>query len=508
VRAHPRQRPFTLVTVVEGAAALELAGHLRPARVELLARPAQMALAHAQAAELGEGATVHALPAETGYDETLAALRAFLRGRRFDTDAEDVLVHAAGGASAQLALALLTRAGDLPGRLVLAEPGMPVTVVDPVLPDDAAAPREGVALLKGGIATRSAAWETLLTRLESVIRRSPAPILLMGATGAGKSALAKRVHALKRQRGRVTGRFVEVNCATLRGDHALSTLFGHARGAFTGAQTPRDGCLREADGGTLFLDEIGELGLDEQAMLLRAIEDGVYRPLGADRDVHSRFDLVCGTNRDLQAAAEAGTFRDDLRARIDVWTFVLPPLRDRLEDVEPNLDYELKRCARQLGHRVTIRRAARARYLAFGTGAEAAWRGNLRDLSASVMRMATLAPLGEIGEAEVDDEIAELRRLWRRATDAGEGAAASSASSSDPLRTPRADAHLGEGAAHVDLFDRVQLEAVLAACERTPSLSAAGRLLFAVSRGQRTQTNDSQRVRYHLDRFGGRKGSK
>src|SRR5690606_17169261 len=119
-----------------------------------------------------------------------------------------------------------------------------------------------------------------------------------GPTGAGKSQLASRIYELKKRRRQVEGAFVEVNCATLRGDGAMSALFGHRRGAFTGAVTARRGLLKEADNGVLFLDEIGELGLDEQAMLLRAVEEGHFFPVGSDREESSHFQLITGTNRD------------------------------------------------------------------------------------------------------------------------------------------------------------------------------------------------------------------
>jgi transcriptional regulatory protein RtcR len=102
----------------------------------------------------------------------------------------------------------------------------------------------------------------------------------------------------------MAGELVEVNCATLRGDAAMSTLFGHVRGAYTGAVEARAGMLRKADKGLLFLDEIGELGLDEQAMLLRAIEDRTFFPVGSDREVRSEFQLIAGTNRDLSARVQ------------------------------------------------------------------------------------------------------------------------------------------------------------------------------------------------------------
>src|SRR5690606_14949233 len=116
--------------------------------------------------------------------------------------------------------------------------------------------------------------------------------------------------------------------------------FGHRKGAFTGALSERAGLLRTADRGMLFLDEIGDLGLDEQAMILRAIEEGRFLPVGADREASSKFQLVDGTNRDLLADVGGGRFRDDLFARLNLGTFHLPGLAARLEDIEPNLDYE------------------------------------------------------------------------------------------------------------------------------------------------------------------------
>jgi transcriptional regulatory protein RtcR len=167
----------------------------------------------------------------------------------------------------------------------------------------------------------------------------------MGPTGAGKSLLARRIYELKKARRTIEGAFVDVNCATIRGDAAMSALFGHVKGAFTGAQKDRAGLLRAADKGVLFLDEVGELGLDEQAMLLRALEEKTFLPLGSDEEAHSNFQLIAGTNRDLFAAVGQGKFREDLLARINLWTFSLPGLKDRAQDIEPNLDFELDRFA-------------------------------------------------------------------------------------------------------------------------------------------------------------------
>ena len=235
------------------------------------------------------------------------------------------------------------------------------------------------------------------------------PVLLCGPTGSGKSQLARRIYELKKARRQVAGELVEVNCATLRGDAAMSTLFGHVRGAYTGAVEARAGMLRKADKGLLFLDEIGELGLDEQAMLLRAIEDRTFFPVGSDREVRSEFQLIAGTNRDLAARVGSGHFREDLLARINLWTFQIPGLRERPEDIEPNLEFELERVGDALKLRLTISREASERYLAFARSPEALWSGNFRDFGASVRRMATLCEGGRISVREVEDEVANLR---------------------------------------------------------------------------------------------------
>jgi len=125
----------------------------------------------------------------------------------------------------------------------------------------------------------------------------------------------------------------------------MSALFGRRNGAFTGAAADRPGLLRTAEKGMLFLDEIGELGRDEQAMILRAIEDKRFLPVGADKGTSSDFQLIAGTNCDLGEAVASGAFREDLCARLNLWTFRLPGLADRREDIEPNLDYELDRFA-------------------------------------------------------------------------------------------------------------------------------------------------------------------
>jgi transcriptional regulatory protein RtcR len=285
---------------------------------------------------------------------------------------------------------------------------------------------------------------------------------------------------------------VEVNCATLRGDGAASTLFGHRKGAFTGAAADRAGLLRTAHQGALFLDEIGELGLDEQAMLLKAIEEKRFFPVGADKEVESDFQLIAGTNRDLRSDVAQGRFREDLFARINLWTYDLPGLAQRPEDIEPNIDHLLTIHAAENHRVVRFNAEARAAYLRFAQSAEAPWSGNFRDLSASVTRLATLADGGRIPVALVEAEIARLRWLWKHA-----GAMPAAPGDID------LDALLGEErAASLDLFDRLQLEAVVRVCRQARTLSDAGRQLFQASRAQRSVVNDADRLRKYLGKHG------
>ncbi len=439
------------------------------------------------------------------FEEVYGALHDFARSYPFVPETEEYLVHITTGTHvAQICLFLLTEARYIPGKLIQTSPPRRKNQPDPGNYDiidldlskyDRIASRvrqelqSDISYLKSGIETRNAAFNRLIDEVENVAMHSTDPILLTGPTGAGKSSLARRIYELKKSRGQLTGRFVEVNCATLRGDQALSALFGHKKGAFTGAAVDRQGLLREADKGMLFLDEVGELGPDEQAMLLRAIEEKVFFPLGADREVTSHFQLICGTNKDLQAEAARGRFRHDLLERINLWTFRFPGLRERLEDIAPNIEYELNQFARTRGTMVRFSKEALEDFLAFARSQEATWGANFRDLNNAVTRMATLAPGGRITRKTVEDEVARLRRKWGRAEAAG---------TDDILATV-----LGaDRTARLDLFDRIQLSEVLRICRRARNMSDAGRILFAVSRNDRKVANDADRLRKYLGRFG------
>lgn len=446
------------------------------------------------------------------FEEVFGALLDYARGYPFDPEREDYLVHITTGTHvAQICLFLLCESRHFPARLLQTAPPRPgrrdvrgdarghwsiidldLSRYDGIAKRFAREQADRHSLLKAGIHTRSPSFNRMIEEIELVAVRSNAPILLMGPTGAGKSFLAKRVYQLKRGEHRISGAFVEINCATLRGDQAMSALFGHVRGAYTGAGVARQGLLRAAHQGLLFLDEIGELGLDEQAMLLKAIEDKRFLPVGADTEMDSDFQLIAGTNRDLALAVAAGRFRDDLYARLNLWTFDLPGLRDRRQDIEPNLDFELERYEQASGQRVTLNQEARSAYLRFALDPTTPWPGNFRDLSASVTRMATLALAGRIQIEHVQDEIGRLRRQWRGHDAVGAGAGL--ALEADPLD--------GLPLPALDRFDRVQLAEVVRVCRASRSVSEAARTLFAESLKARTSRNDADRLRKYLARFG------
>jgi transcriptional regulatory protein RtcR len=436
------------------------------------------------------------------FQQVYAALHDFCSNYDFRDDCEYYVHLTTGTHVAQICLFLLTEARYFPAKLVetfthggeetwkgrLEVIDLDLSSYDQLAQRFSKESEDSQVLLKGGINTLNPSFNALIARIEKVALRSSAPMLLTGPTGAGKSQMAKRIHELRSRRHLVEGAFVEVNCATLRGDGAMSALFGHKKGAFTGALSDRAGYLRSADKGILFLDEIGCLGLEEQGMLLRALEDKRFMPLGSDKEVSSDFTLLAGTNEDLARAVAEGKFRGDLLARLQVWSFQLPGLAQRREDIEPNLDYELKQSARMLGTRVSMSASARAAYLAFARGYS--WPGNFRDLSSSIMRMATLAEGGRISDDEVELEVQQLRSQERATSAAG------------PAQGELARRVMGDAVDNQDIFDLVQLDAVFQAIAETDSMAQAGRKLYAVSRTARDKTNDSDRVRKFLTRWG------
>lgn len=438
------------------------------------------------------------------FESVYSALYDFAQSYNFTIDEEDYFIHLTTGTNtAQVCLFLLAESRHLPGKLIQTRPPNEgkqgpgeyrVTDLDLSKYDQIALrlrkeKKHASSYLKSGIKTLNLKYNDLIDRIEHVAVNTRHPILLIGPTGAGKSLLAKRIYELKLEKHIITGEFAEVNCATIRGEVAMSTLFGHEKGAFTSAISKREGHLRKANKGILFLDEIGELGLDEQAMLLHALEEKEFYPLGGDKKIKSDFQLIAGTNQDLLRLVREGRFREDLFARIKLWTFHLPALRDRLEDIFPNIKHEIEKYGQSNGTQAYFTKEALDKFLEFSTSLEAKWLGNFRDLNCAITRMATLALSGRITVDIVEEEVGRLRSEW------------------ESLQATQSQA-LSErllGKDHVeqlDLFVRIQLEGVLNICHKARSLSEAGRILYSSSRGKKKMTNDADRLRKYLSRFG------
>ncbi len=227
------------------------------------------------------------------------------------------------------------------------------------------------------------------------VSKRPVTVLVRGETGTGKELVASLLHLESDRAARPLVRF---NCAAIPGELAEAELFGHSKGAFTGATSARRGFFAEADGGTLVLDEIGELPIGVQAKLLRALQEGEIQPVGSGKIERVDVRVVACTNRDLQAEARAGRFREDLYYRLAVVELVVPSLRERRADI-PELATEFsRRCADRFGLTDLRLAPALVRRLA-----DAEWPGNVRQLENAVFRMAALSAGGELGPELFED---------------------------------------------------------------------------------------------------------
>ena len=444
-------------------------------------------------------------PKPWDFGAVYAELLDFAKHYPFDPENEDYLVHITTGTHViQICLFLLVESRIIPARLLQTSCperrdiagkfdiiDLDLSKYDQLAERFTLERKEAHHFLKAGIDTRNAAYNRMIEEITRVCERSKDPILLTGPSGVGKTRLARLIYEWKKKNGQVSGAFVELNCATLRGDAAMSALFGHKKGAYTGAAENRAGLLAAADGGLLFLDEVGELGADEQAMLLRAIEEKKFYPMGSDTESTSDFQLICGTNRDLAEEVRQGRFRLDLLSRINMWHFRLPALRERLEDIEPNINYELDRHTRLKGFKADFLPEARERYLNFAMSPEAIWPGNFRDLSSSIERMQSYALGGIINEELVEEEIIRLRAIWHTPALAELPAPKQGAPLLSRLFTP---SQLDQ----MDLFDKIQLENVIRVCCDCSTRTEAGRKLFGVSRGRKKHADDTTRLNKYL----------
>lgn len=434
--------------------------------------------------------------------ETYVELLDFIKNERFTTKQKTYFHITTGSHIQQIVIFLLSEARVFPGQLLQTAPpkesnqepnhfiiDLDLSKYDVIANRFKIDTKAAAEFLKAGIRTANNSFNAMIKQIERVALRSDAPLLITGPTGAGKSQLAKRIFELKKIRNLIDGDFVETNCATLIGENSMSTLFGHTKGAYTGAATRRDGLLKRADKGVLLLDEIGELGLDEQAMLLRAIEDQVFLPLGSDKEEHSQFQLIAGTNKDLRVEVAEGRFRADLFARINLWTYRLPSLAERKEDIPANIDFELEKFQEKYGEAVRFNSEAKKRYIEFAVAPDTPWKANFRDLNASITRMATLSDGGRIDAANVRNEIETLNYLWQTET-------------SNTNNQIKLDDLLPKMVIEeMDYIEKIELTAVVQMCAQSKDAATASRALYDKSRLRRKTKNDSHRLLQYLKKY-------
>ena len=241
-----------------------------------------------------------------------------------------------------------------------------------------------------GILGNSRALRAVTERIGQVAR-SNAPVIIRGETGTGKELFARAIHDLSLRKGKP---FIAVNCAALPEGVIESELFGHEKGAFTGAVATRKGRFELADGGTIFLDEIGDISPSFQAKLLRILQEGEFERVGGQHTLKVNFRLVCATNRNLEQLVTQEKFRADLYYRISVVPILLPPLRERPEDIPELATYFLDRFNKENGRELHFAASALAVLKTYK------FPGNVRELENCVRRLAALAPASEIRDTD------------------------------------------------------------------------------------------------------------
>jgi two-component system, NtrC family, response regulator GlrR len=305
-----------------------------------------------------------------------------------------------------LPVLIITAHGTIPDAVAATQRGAFGFITKPIDKDDLLQKIERAILTYGGDtgACDSGPMITQSDRMEAILAEarlaadSDASVLIRGPTGSGKELLARYIHD---RSPRAAGPWVTVNCAAIPHDLLESELFGHTKGAFTGAAGNRDGLISAAHKGTLFLDEIGDMPLGLQAKILRVIEDRRVRPVGAAEDRAVDMRLVSATNMDLEKAIVAGEFREDLFYRLNVVCFELPPLAERREDIPLLVHHFLEQLAERTGKRKVYAPEAMELLVC------AEWPGNIRQLRNVVERNVALSPAPVITVQQVQDSLVE-----------------------------------------------------------------------------------------------------
>ncbi len=288
-----------------------------------------------------------------------------------------------------------------------------------------------------------------LKQLITVVAEAPTSVLVLGETGTGKELVARAVHAASGRRGKL----VSVNCAAIPSELLESELFGHEKGAFTGAEKPRKGRVELASGGTLFLDEIGDMPLSLQSKLLRVLESRSIQPVGGNEEREVDFRLVCATHKNIQESVNEGSFRADLFFRINVFPLQVPTLAERHVDVPLIAEAILAQLATDIGAEIPILDESALTELSRYT-----WPGNVRELRNVLERAVVMFPKQPVSSIEVRENLLrlkaprredELDALWEASQDLS-GVNAGDEPTDAPLPRP---AHYADWFSYFDTID-------------------------------------------------------
>ena len=245
------------------------------------------------------------------------------------------------------------------------------------------------SLSGNGRATRN------INRMIEQVADSDATVLILGESGTGKEVVARKLHYHSKRRGRP---FVPVNCGAIPGDLLESELFGHEKGAFTGAITARQGRFELAEGGTLFLDEIGDMSMHMQVKLLRVLQERTFERVGSNRTIHCNVRIIAATHRNLEQAIKEDNFREDLYYRLNVFPIEVPPLRERVEDIPVLVNDLIQRIEHEKRGSVRLTPAAVTALTHYR------WPGNVRELANLIERLAILYPYGVVDVADLPEK--------------------------------------------------------------------------------------------------------
>lgn len=356
--------------------------------------------------------------------------------------------------------------------------------------------QQRINALKQGINTKNRTFNDLIEEINYVVQHDDHPILLTGPTGAGKTNLAKLIYEILFDDKKKYDKFHSLNCATLCGGLVESELFGHVKGAFTGADIDHIGIFEKANGGLLFLDEIGELPLDTQAKLLKVIEDNRFRPVGSTEEKESHFRLICGTNKNLDEEVKHNRFRRDLLERINTWPYRLPGLAERREDIEPNLEFEIRKLNEKEKKKeeekekilFTVQFTEEAKNLFLEYSETSPWEGNFRELKKLITRMAVFSKKngGKITQAIVKNEITRIKNSSQCLV-----------SVESPSSSINLNDFLEEG--YETKYNALKLHIlryIIQVCKESKTQTEAGKKLFNNTK------NPSDRISKELQKFG------